>query len=201
MEESIAHPAMPMPLRWHEPPPAWSVDESGTLRITAGTRTDLFVDPQDMTATLNAPRLTGSPSGDFLLSAHVAVEFAATYDAGVLVLYAHERSWAKVCFELSPQRQPMIVSVVTRGVSDDCNSWPVDGDTTWLRIARLGQAFAFHASHDGINWQLVRHFALAEAEEPVVGFLAQSPTGEGCAAAFADIRYHSQRLADLRSGV
>jgi regulation of enolase protein 1 (concanavalin A-like superfamily) len=94
----------------------------------------------------------------------------------------------------------MVVSVVTRGVSDDCNSWPVDGDSIWLRVARLGRAFAFHASHDGMTWQLVRHFAL-DAEEPAVGFLAQSPTGQGCAASFASIHYLPQRLADLRSGV
>ena len=29
-----------------------------------------------------------------------------------------------------------------------------------MRIARLGQAFAFHASTDGQYWQFIRHFAL-----------------------------------------
>ena len=58
-------------------------------------------------------------------------------------------SWAKLCFEYSPQREPMVVSVVTRGLSDDCNSFVVDGATVWLRIARVGSAFAFHASTDG----------------------------------------------------
>ena len=145
MEQSIVHPAMPMPLRWDVAPQAWTIDDGGALRVVAGAQTDLFVDPENTAATLNAPRLIGSPAGDFLLSARVTVEFAATYDAGVLVLFTDERTWAKLCFERSPQGQPMVVSVVTRGVSDDCNSWPVDGDSTWVRVARLGRAFAFHA--------------------------------------------------------
>jgi regulation of enolase protein 1 (concanavalin A-like superfamily) len=95
----------------------------------------------------------------------------------------------------------MVVSVVTRDVSDDCNSFVVDGDSVWLRIARLGPALAFHASLDGNRWSLVRHFALGSPSEPSVGFLAQSPTGDGCAATFGRIEYRADRLEDLRSGV
>jgi regulation of enolase protein 1 (concanavalin A-like superfamily) len=194
-------PGLPMPLRWLSEPVRSDVSEDGSLLIEAGPRTDWFVDPQgEAEPVLNAPALVGDPSGDYLLSARVRVDFAAAYDAGVLVLYAGERLWAKLCFEYSPQGEPMVVSVVTRGVSDDCNSFVVAGDAVWLRIARMGRAFAFHASTDGDRWQLVRHFALEAAGEPAVGFEAQSPTGDGCTATFADIRYEERRLADLRSG-
>jgi hypothetical protein len=47
----------------------------------------------------------------------------------------------------------------------------------------------------------VRHFALGGGREPSVGFLAQSPTGDGCAVAFERIEYRADRLEDLRSGV
>ena len=161
----------------------------------------MFVDPQQSAEPkLNAPVLVGDPSGDFLLSARVTVDFAATYDAGVLVLYASDSVWAKLCFEYSPQREPMVVSVVTRGVSDDCNSFVVDGTSVWLRIARVGAAYAFHASTDGSGWSFVRHFALEAGAEPSVGFAAQSPTGEGCAVTFERIAYEATRLGDLRSG-
>jgi regulation of enolase protein 1 (concanavalin A-like superfamily) len=130
--------------------------------------------------------------------------FAATYDAGVLVLHRDDAAWAKLCLEYSPQGQPMVVSVVTRGVSDDCSSFVVDADHVWLRVARIGQAYAFHALTDGTSWQLVRHFALGpghtDGGETAAGFLAQSPTGEGCVARFDQIGYSAQRLADLRSG-
>jgi regulation of enolase protein 1 (concanavalin A-like superfamily) len=92
----------------------------------------------------------------------------------------------------------MIVSVVTRGLSDDCNSTVVSGDAVWLRVAGVGDAFAFHASADGERWDFVRHFALDGDPRP--GFLAQSPTGEGLVATFSEIRLEPVRLRDLRSG-
>jgi uncharacterized protein len=193
--------ALPLPLRWLREPQSWDVPDEASLRVVAGGRTDWFVDPQRATeATMNAPALVGPSAGDFLLSARVTADFAATYDAGVLVLHERDDLWAKLCFEYSPQREPMVVSVVTRGVSDDCNSFVVDGPSVWLRIARIGAAFAFHASTDGGRWSLVRHFALDGDGEPSVGFLAQSPTGEGCAVAFEWISYRAERLGDLRSG-
>jgi uncharacterized protein len=201
---------IPMPLRWDAQPERWSVtDPAGdgggaVLAVTAGPRTDLFADPGGAPAALNAPRLLGDlPGDDFQLSARVTVGFAAAFDAGVLLLWAHERAWAKLCFELSPQGEPMVVSVVTRGVSDDCNAFTVDGDQVWLRVGRLGPAFAFHASTDATTWRLVRYFTLDPAADPAtlaVGFEAQSPTGDGCTATFDAIRYTAERLGDLRDG-
>ena len=91
----------------------------------------------------------------------------------------------------------MIVSVVTRGTSDDCNSETVDGNTAWLRVARIDDTFAFHASDDGERWGLVRHFGLPTSDVQI-GFEVQSPTGNGCRASFADIAYATRRLTDLR---
>src|SRR6266700_6283128 len=170
---------MPFPLRWLSPPAAWSHAQD-VLTIDAGPRTDWFVDPGGSSApVLTAPALVGSADGDFMLKARVHVDFAATFDAAALIVHAGERAWAKLCLERSPQAEPMVVSVVTRGVSDDCNSQLVDGDSIWLRISRLGAAFALHASMDGSLWQLVRHFALDRVETVAIGFLAQSPLGEG----------------------
>ena len=172
-----------------------------SLSLTAGAGTDLFVDPQGGPPALDAPRALGRPAGDFQLSARVTVDFAATFDAGVLVLYAHDGAWPKLCFERSPQGEAMVVSVVTRGVSDDANAFGVEGRQVWLRVARLGPAHAFHASTDGSHWRFVRHFALEPADGLSVGFLAQSPTGSGCAVRFDHIVYRPERLGDLRGGI
>jgi uncharacterized protein len=195
----IRLPEVPLDLRWQLPPEGWDL-AGGTLTIRAGARTDLFVDPSGGPAVGNAPCLLGPPAGDFLLSARVTVEFAARFDAGALLIYVDDRSWGKLCFEYAPLSVPTVVSVVTRGLSDDCNSYPVDGNSTWLRVARQGGAFAFHSSTDGERWQLVRHFALAPSAEMAVGFLAQSPEGEGCTTTFDSVRYRRERLGDLRSG-
>ena len=132
--------------------------------------------------------------------AHVRVAFASTFDAGSLQVRVNDDVWAKLCFEYSPQQHPMIVSVVTRGVSDDCNSTQIEEDNVFLRITRRDAIFAFHYSLDGQLWQLVRHFALGDAPALQVGLSAQSPTGGGCTATFSQIRYTPTAVADLRSG-
>jgi regulation of enolase protein 1 (concanavalin A-like superfamily) len=199
MDQLLTISGVPESFHWQWAPAGW--DLSGErLTITAGPRTDLFVDPETGTETVTAPALTAAFDGDFQLSARVRADLAATFDAGVLVAYAHPRSWAKLCLERSPQGRATVVSVVTRGTSDDCNSFVVDGDSAWLRITRFGDTVAFHAATDGSFWHLIRYFAHDEAQQMSAGFLAQSPTGEGCAAVFDDIGYSPTRPADLRSG-
>jgi uncharacterized protein len=200
MSPVVRHPALPFALSWSGSPTETHTD-GAALTIAAPARTDLFIDPGGAEPQLNAPCLLGTaPDGDFQLSARVTVEFGQTYDAGVLLAWYDERHWAKLCFERSPQGEPMAVSVVTRTVSDDANAFTVDGSTLWLRVSRLGPALAFHASTDGTRWRFVRYFALDAAAELRVGFQAQSPLGEGCPATFAEIGYAPERLADLRDG-
>jgi uncharacterized protein len=200
MSEAIEIDGLPARVQWHVSPERWSLDD-GQLTIEAGPRTDWFADPAAQREPVTSGPLLSAPvAGDFQLSARVTVEFASRFDAGVLMLYAGERTWAKLCFEYSPRDEPMVVSVVTDGTSDDANGFVVDGDTVWLRVARLGPAFAFHASLDGRRWELVRHFALALGAEPDVGFEAQSPTGEGCVVRFEEIVFRPARLGDLRDG-
>jgi uncharacterized protein len=191
--------ALPMELR-PVGDAAWAASGE-QLSVHAGARTDWFVAPGDDAATtMNAPALVGEIGGDYTLSARVAVEFRSTFDAGALVVYGGADRWGKLAFEYSPAREPMVVSVVTRGRSDDANAFTVDGGAIRLRIARLGSAYAFHASTDGTSWQLVRHFTLGDGPEPAVGFEAQSPLGDGCTAVFDEIDFTRERLAELRDG-
>jgi regulation of enolase protein 1 (concanavalin A-like superfamily) len=190
--------ALPFALTWEVEPVEFRTGPD-SVRAEAGPETDLFVDPGTGRAQTTTPRLVGNVVGDYMLSARVRADLRATFDAGALLLWSDERSWAKLCLELSPERDPMIVSVVTRGVSDDCNAFVVEGDV-WLRLARIGGAYAFHASRDGRRWQLVRHFALETQGEPRPGFLVQSPRGAGCVATFDEISFVPGRLADIRSG-
>jgi hypothetical protein len=197
--QAVRLDGLPFGLSWLGTPLAYRSDGSA-LSITSGPRTDWFVDPAGTGTTLNAPALLGAPEGDFVLSARVEVDFKQTYDAGVLALWQDSTTWAKLCFEYSPQRDPMVVSVVTRGVSDDCNSTVIAGTTVWLRVAHIGRAYAFHASTDGALWNFVRHFAFPEGAVLSVGFEAQSPLGEGCTARFTDVHFSQTALSELRDG-
>jgi regulation of enolase protein 1 (concanavalin A-like superfamily) len=191
---------LPMALEWQVEPLDWSVAPGGSLRIVAGPRTDLFADPAGGPTALGAPRILGLVEGDFQLSARVRADLRATFDAGALVLHAADDTWAKLALERSPQGEAMIVSVVTRGLSDDANGRVVTGDGLWLRVARMGCACALHASGDGERWEFVRHFALDAPDGLAAGFLAQSPTGDGCTATFDDVRFVAEPLAELRDG-
>jgi uncharacterized protein len=190
------------------PEAAWKISETPiTVTAWALPHSDVFIDPGGGTqlnaeSMLNAATLLGvPPEGDFQFSARVTVGFAATYDAGVLLLWADDHDWGKLCFEFSPAGEPMVVSVVTRGVSDDANAFVVDGPTVWLRVSRVSHAYAYHASLDGTDWRMVRFFSVDGTSGPVaIGFEAQSPTGDGCVVAFDDVRFTRQRLADIRDG-
>ena len=97
------------------------------VRIAAGPRTDLFVDPQTGATTLNAARVVGDPgAGDFQLSVRVEVAFADTFDAGALLVWGEDDTWAKLLLEWSPEHRPTVVSVVTRGRSDDANAVTIE---------------------------------------------------------------------------
>ena len=166
--------------------------------LAAGPRTDLFVPPDGGTPTLNAPRRLVETDGDFVLAATVTADLAATFDAGTLLLWRDDATWAKLALERSPAGEPTVVSVVTRGRSDDCNSLALPESTARLRVARLGEACAFHL-YAGGRWELIRHFTLG-AGPLEAGFLAQSPTGAGCTARFDGVSFEARRLDDLRSG-
>ena len=197
--DQISIPSIPDLLHWLNPPAEWDLSPQAQLTITAPAKTDWFIDPQGAVEIANAPVLLFSFSEPCTLSAQVSVKHVSTYDAGVLLVYESPSSWAKLCLELSPQGRPMIVSVVTKGVSDDCNAFPVNGPM-YLRISRLEKAYAFHASEDGVGWHLIRYFRLEDSPDTQIGFLAQSPTGSGCTVTFKNLRFEQRLLENIRSG-
>ncbi|PPF36991.1 MULTISPECIES: DUF1349 domain-containing protein [unclassified Pseudoclavibacter] len=183
----------------------WAVTTSG-LEGAAPAGTDLFVDPSGESGVaaetlLNAHTLLGTPpEGDFTFAAEVTPELRATFDAGVLLAWVDDTNWAKLCFERSPAGALMVVSVVTRGLSDDANGFIVNAPDVRLRLARVGRVLAFHA-HDGSAWRFIRAFSLPRvATELSVGFEVQSPTGDGCRVSFADIAFERRTVVDLRNG-
>ena len=170
---------MPAPLAWDVEPASWSLDEGPRSRWPRRRGSDLFIDPAGGEPTAARPACWVAWRGDFQLSARVRCTFAGAFDAGALLLWAGERRWVKLAFEVSPDGEPMVVSVVTDGRSDDANAFVVTGDAVWLRVSRRGAACALHARLDGERWRFVRHFALDAPDGVRAGFLVQSPTGDG----------------------
>ena len=190
-------PGIPGTLNWQNKPRAWNLDGKKVLTISSDAKTDWFVDPFDGTVAKTAPILLFTPGLDYVLSARVTVKFATKWDAGALMLWGDDHHWAKLSFELSPEGKPTLVTVVTRGLSDDCNSLPLPGDSVYLRIAKSSNTYVFYFSTDGESWQILRTFSL-DTQLPVrAGFESQSPAGAGVVAKFSAISYDSHRIGNI----
>lgn len=197
MTELTLAPEAP-PFSWLDRPDGHSWRD-GELAITAGGRTDWFIDPSGSEPTSGAPLLLAPVRGPATLAATITVGEGARFDAGTLFVFEGSSVWGKLALERSPSGELYIVSVITDRVSDDCNHEPVGSGTVRLRIAALGTgAYAFHVA-DGDGWRLLRHFRLPQAN-PRLGFGAQSPTGPGCTATFTGIAWTAGAPADLRDG-
>ncbi len=177
----------------------WSEDHTA-LTLIAARCVDWSNDSSGGVGQWGATGLTFEAPSEFALSARVSVKHPrTTFDAGALCLWADQNHWAKLCFEYSPQGDSMVVSVVTNTFSDDCNSSLVEG-SVYLRVSRIGPAWVFHASTNGVDWNFVRLFRL-DTDAPVrVGFLSQAPMGEYCEAHFDEILLASNAPANLRDG-
>lgn len=190
--------AVPFALEWLRAPVEWQA-EPARLVVRAPAQTDWFIDPIGGAAVRSAPVLVGSPpAGDFTWEARVLLEGDAMFDAAGLFVYEDDEHWAKLAVEVTAAG-PTLVSVVTDTFSDDCNSTVLAHPSSWLRVARIGAAIAFHASDDGERWELVRVFRPRGAA-PRVGLICQAPTGSGCTGTFEAIVFTARTLGDIRDG-
>lgn len=177
--------------------------EGEGLRLTVAACTDGFFHPAGEVRRANVVRAGMTVDEDvFTLSARVSVDFCSAFDAGALFVQVDEDNWAKLAFELSGAGEPTVVSVITRGTSDDADGPSLQGDTVWLRVNGNGDTLAFHFSVDGRYWRFLRWFTLPGlARRPLhIGVAAQAPTGEGCSARFSELSLDHRAIADLRNG-
>ena len=174
--------------------------------MSATEKTDWFNPPpieRAPAALANAPALVfPAPASDWTFSARVTVQHQYLFDAATLFVHQGAEDWCKLCFEFSPEKKATIVSVVTRGISDDANGTSIDSDSVHLRVARCGPVIAFHYSTDGgAYWTLHRLFSMRTPDAPMaVGFLAQAPTGKSCTAAFSEVKLSEVGLIEFRDG-
>lgn len=194
-------PGLPAPLAWYIEPPKWRIESDGSLTISAGPDTDYFHDPSTGKRTASAPcALMKIKEPSFVLSTRASMNASETFDAAVLFVRAADDLWAKLCLENSPAGAPTIVSVVTRGLSDDCNSVALERPDVRLRVAKTPNTVAFHYSVDAKYWHLVRYFSIGTLDTVQVGFVAQSPFGRGSQVRFSDFAYKCGELGNLRDG-
>src|SRR5215469_2959362 len=74
--------AVPGKLSWRNSPSAWHIEAGRELKISAGAKTDWFVDPFDGKVSKTAPMLLFTPGREYILSAKVSIDFRSKWDAG-----------------------------------------------------------------------------------------------------------------------
>lgn len=184
---------IPSPFTWQNKPAEWSAN-SNSLTLTAAKKTDWFVYPGGGYTANSSPRLLFKATTDFVFSSKVEIKAHATYDAGCLVLYASTSTWSKLCLEAQADHRLDVISVVTRGSSDDATSFPANGTSIYLKIAKADGTIFFYASEDGKAWTIIRKLSLPSGNPLLTGFSAQSPDGNGTSALFRDFHYLAQKV-------
>jgi len=199
VKDSIRIPSIPYFLTWVNNPLKYS-SKKGVLTITAGPKTDMFRDPNVTYNTDNAPKLLFAADQDFILSASIQHAFTHKWDGGAIVLWEDSLNWIKFCFEKDYTGARRVVSVVTKDISDDCNSAAIAGDKVYYKLAKAGNVITMYYSPDGVKWLLIRHLQFNNKKSIKIGFLAQSPTGDKCEVRFSDIHYSARRIKDPYTG-
>ncbi|WP_407523969.1 DUF1349 domain-containing protein [Lacibacter sp. MH-610] len=196
--DSLRIATIPHALYWENKPLSYAI-KGNTLTINAGAKTDMFRDPNVTYNTDNAPKLLFKTTEDFVLISKIEHAFTSKWDGGALVIKADSLNWVKFCFEKDYTGTRRIVSVVTKDISDDCNSVAMSSNTAWFKIAKAGNVITLYTSSNGNKWLLVRHFQFHPGEIQV-GFLAQSPTGNSCRVLFSEITYKQKTISDPYKG-
>jgi regulation of enolase protein 1 (concanavalin A-like superfamily) len=191
--------AIPFPLSVENKPKA-IITGKNNLLLVADSLTDMFRDPNVTYNTDNAPKLLFTPDEHFVLSCSIQHDFRAKWDGGAMVLKTDSLNWVKFCFEKDYKLKKRVVSVVTRNVSDDCNSVEIASDKVYYKMAKADNVVTLYYSLDGADWMLVRHLQIETRMPFRIGFLAQSPTGTECSVEFKEIRYEAKKIKDPYAG-
>lgn len=186
-------PDFPKTFHWRNDPAAWNAKD-GVLTIEAAKKTDWYVMPTNGEQVASSPLLLFPAPEDFWFSAKITIDFKSQFDAGALIVYADEKNWVKFAFESPNGKTGGIVSVVTRGISDDNTGQAIEGNSVYLEVSKTGQAIFLYFSTDGKKWNVTRVFVLGSGQPLQFGFSAQSPTGDGSTATFSEIHFKPEAL-------
>jgi len=193
--DSLVISTIPHKLFWENQTNKFVI-QNNTLTIEAGEKTDMFRDPNATYNTDNAPKLLFKADENFILSASIEHAFTNKWDGGGIVIKSDSLNWIKFCFEKDYTGARRVVSVATRGISDDCNSVEINSDKVFYKVAKADNVFTLYYSTNGANWFLIRHLQFDMKSPLAVGFLAQSPTGKKCRVKFSDITYLKKKIKD-----
>src|SRR5438046_59102 len=90
--DSVHITAIPFGLSWENIPQNFAV-KNNELIIVAGSKTDMFRDPNVTYNTDNAPKLLFTADENFVLTASIEHSFANKWDGGAIVMKQDSLNW------------------------------------------------------------------------------------------------------------
>lgn len=181
------------------------IKDNGILEFRCGGKRDFFCDPNDgKLSNKTAPLLLTKVDNarPFTFMAKVSPQFTATdtYNAADLFVFVNDTIWQKFAFEQDERGKHRIVTVRTRGTSDDNNHEEIAGSSVYLKISSDTHTIASYYSIDKKTWLLARLYKNDYPQELWVGICNQCPQGEGSVSFFEDISLEQSSVSDFRLG-
>ena len=182
-----------------------TVRPDGVLEFECGEKRDIFCDPNGKLSNNSLPILLTAVdnSRPFTLTAKVTPTFTSggTYNAGDLFVFADDELWQKLAFEQDERGNHRIVSVRTRGTSDDNNHEVVKQPWVYLKISSDTRTIASYYSLDGKEWWMARLYQNDYPATVWLGLATQCPVEQGTTCLFEEVSLQPVSVADFRLGV
>lgn len=180
------------------------VQDSGKIAFRVGEKKDYFNDPDGKLSNNTAPLLLSQVDNTrpFTLNVKVTPIFTpgGIYNAGVLYIYVNDSLYQKLCFEQDERGKHRVVSVRTKGTSDDNNHDIVEQGFVYMKISSDTKTVASYYSLDNKNWQMVRLYKNDYPKTIWMGISTQCPQDTGTLSYFEDIRLEQSSVSDFRMG-
>lgn len=198
-DKPLKIPGIEKNISWVNKPQEYYVTDNG-IQIIAGEKTDMYIAPDYSYAIDSAPRALFDSDKDFIFSTAIQHSFANKWDGGAIVLEADKDNWIKFCFEKDYTGAKRVVSVVTKGISDDANSIEFSQNIAHYKMAKKEDTVYLYVSKTGKDWYLVRAINFKFNKVLKLGLLAQSPEGKVNAVSFSNVKYSASTIKDFWVG-
>ena len=182
-----------------------SVREDGKLESRAKEGDDFFIDPNKGKLTNQSlPILLKEVDNTkpFTLQAKVTPEFTkeGLYNAADLFVYANDTLWQKLAFEQDEYGNHRVVSVRTKGTSDDNNHDKQTASTIYLKISSDTHTIASYYSLDKKAWHMVRLYKNYYPAKLYLGIASQCPQKGACKSIYEELELNQNSVSDFRMG-
>ncbi len=181
------------------------IKDDKVLEFRCGEKRDFFCDPNggilsNRTAPLLLTKVDNAKSFTFISKVSPQFTEKDTYNAGDLFVFVNDTVWQKFAFEQDERGRRRIVTVRTRGTSDDNNHDEITDTSVYLKISSDTRTIASYYSTDKERWQLARLYKNDYPRELWVGICNQCPQGKGSVSLFEDISLEQNSVSDFRLG-